>query len=263
MPEPRICVVGAANIDLIANVRRLPVLGETVYADSFQTDCGGKGSNQAMMARTLGGRVTMVAKLGRDIFGERVFTNYGQHGIDTSCVSWDEERSSGVASILVDAEGRNAIVYSPGANFGLTPADIRAARSAIETADVVVCQLEVPLDATAEALRTAKSGGRAVTILNPAPAAVVTLGARGTLLVDRDGTAHVAGVPVTAADSAGAGDAFIGTLAYFLGRGEPLLRAARRANVAAALSVTKAGTRSSFPTRADVDELARRLGVDV
>jgi ribokinase len=307
--EPWICVVGAANTDLIATVRRLPALGETVYAESFQTDCGGKGSNQAIMARKLGARVTMVARIGRDVFGERAFRNYERYGIDTSCVVWDEVRPSGVASILVDEQGRNTIVYAPGANFGLTPQDIQAARPLITQADVVICQLEVPPEVTDEALRTAKSSTRALTILNPAPAApvpselialcdvvvpneieaeavtgirvgvlgdaeaagrrllgagaaaaIITLGARGAVVADRDGTAHIPGIPVEAVDSTGAGDVFIGTLAYFLGRGEALRRAARLANIAAALSVTKAGTQSSFPSRPEINAFAGRLG---
>jgi ribokinase len=308
--EPRICVVGGANIDLMAKVRRLPAAGETIYAGSFQIDCGGKGSNQAVMAARLGGRVTLVAKLGRDMFGERAFTNYERLGIATSCVFWDPARPSGVASILVDEAGRNSIVYVPGANFALSPDDVRAAREAIRNADVLVCQLEIPVESTVEALCVAKSAGK-TTIFNPAPAgpvppdflplcdvvvpneieaealtglsvdtveaaaeaarrlraagapaAVVTLGARGALVADPDGTANIPGIPVQAVDTTGAGDVFIGTLAYALGRGETLRRASRLANAAAALSVTQAGTQSSFPSRDEVDRFAARHEVN-
>lgn len=303
--EPRICVVGATNIDLIAKVPRLPAIGETLPAHSFHIDCGGKGANQALMARGLGARVTMVTKLGRDVFGERALRNYEEHGIETAFVSWDEQRGSGVASILVDDQGRNAIVYVPGANAGLSPGDIHAARDAIAEADALVCQLEVPLETTVEALRIAKSCTRPVTVFNPAPgrristevlalcdvvvpneieaealtgiaivtlddagtaarrlldagaaAAVITLGARGALVAGRDGTVHVPAVPVDAIDSTGAGDAFIGTLAYFLGRRAPLRRAAHLAGAAAALSVTRIGTQASFPSRAEFDRFA-------
>ncbi|MHB8730220.1 MAG: ribokinase [bacterium] len=309
--EPRICVVGATNIDLIAKVPRLPRLGETLPAESFQVDCGGKGANQAVMARRIGARVSMVTRIGRDVFGERAFKNYEEQGIETAYVAWDEERPSGIASILVDDRGRNAIVYVPGANFGLSPADVRAARDAIGRADAVICQLEVPLETTAEALRTARRCRRPLTIFNPAPAgpisddlialcdvivpneveaeaitgiavrtlddaraaarrlldagtsaAVITLGARGALVAGRSETLHVPALPVDAVDSTGAGDAFIGTLAYFLARAEPLSRAARLATAAAALSVTKIGTQASFPSRAEFDEFAGRVHED-
>ena len=124
------------------------------------------------MAARLGGRVTMVAKLGRDMFGERVFTNYERLRIATSYVFWDLARPSGVASILVDEAGRNSIVYVPGANFALSPDDVRAAQEAIRDADVLVCQLEIPMESTVEALRISKSAGR-TTIFNPAPAGPV------------------------------------------------------------------------------------------
>jgi ribokinase len=307
--EPWVCVIGATNVDLIAKVPRLPAFGETLRARSFHLDCGGKGSNQAVMARNLGARVTMITKLGRDVFGERAFKNYEDRGIETAFVSWDEQRSSGVASILVDDQGRNAIVYVPGANFGLAVGDVHTARDAIAQADTVVCQLEVPLEVTAEALRLAKAGRRPITIFNPAPgqrmprdliglcdvivpneieaeamtgtavrsiddaaavarqlfdagasAAVITLGERGVLVADRDGATHIQAIPVDVVDTTGAGDVFIGALTYVLGRAEPLRRAARYANAAAALSVTKVGTQASFPSRVEVDEFVDRLG---
>ena len=310
MPEraPRLCVVGATNIDLIAKVSRIPAIGETLPAEAFHVDCGGKGSNQAVMARRLGAHVTMVSRVGRDVFGERAVRNYEDRGIDTTFVSWDEAEPSGVASILVDGEGRNAIVYVPGANFALTPDHVRAAGEAIAQADAVVSQLEIPPRTTEEALGLARRARRPVTILNPAPAgpisdaligvcdvivpneleaaaltgipvatpedaaaaarrlirrgaraAVITLGAGGAVVADGDGALHIAGLAVDAVDTTGAGDAFIGTLAYMLAGGAPLRAAARRANVAAALSVTKIGTQASFPSRAEVDACAARL----
>lgn len=300
--EPWICVVGASNMDLLAKVPRLPKLGETLVGHFFHLGCGGKGANQAVMARKLGARVTMVTKLGKDMFGDYTFKNYQQQGIDTTFVLWDEKNFSGVAPILVDDEGRNVIVIVPGANFGLTVDDVRAARDAITGADVVVCQLEVPVEATAEALRIAKGAGRPITVFNPAPgqplspelvglsdviapneteaeiitgvtirtvddaraaarrlieagapAAIITLGERGALVADRNGATHVPALSVNAVDSTGAGDAFIGTLAYFLALREPLQRAVHLANAAAALSVTRVGTQVSFPSRAELD----------
>jgi ribokinase len=306
--EPWICVVGASNLDLLTKVPRLPKLGETLIGRFFHLGCGGKGANQAVMARKLGAKVTMLTKLGRDMLGEYTFKNYQQQGIDTTHVLWDEERFSGVAPIFVDDEGRNMIVIVPGANFGLTPEDVRRAREIITRADVVVCQLEVPLEVTAEALRLAKRQGRALTVFNPAPgqplpeelvrlsdviapneteaeaitgltirdlhdaeaaarkllntgarAAIITLGERGALVADQAGATAVPAIAVTAVDSTGAGDAFIGTLAYFLAVGEPLRQAVHLANAAAAISVTRVGTQVSFPSRAEIDALLKTL----
>jgi ribokinase len=166
----RICVVGSANMDLIARVPRLPRLGETLIGHSFRASYGGKGANQAVMAARLGARVSMVARLGRDVFGEDMLRNYQSQGIDTRFVSFDAQASTGVAPILVDDRADNCIVVVPGANAALSPGDARAARSAIEGAHVLVCQLETPVETTLEAFGIAKAAG-VTTILNPAPAA--------------------------------------------------------------------------------------------
>jgi ribokinase len=166
----RICVVGSSNIDLISQVPRLPKLGETLVGNSFHMGYGGKGANQAVMAAKLGAHVTMVTKLGRDVFGEGTLKNYREQGIDTTHVLFDEKLASGVAPIFVDDNAKNFIVIVPGANMGLSPADAQAARDAILSASLLVCQLEIPTETTLEAFRIAKSGN-VRTILNPAPAA--------------------------------------------------------------------------------------------
>lgn len=166
---PTICVVGSSNIDLTSRVPRLPKLGETLVGHSFYMGFGGKGANQAVMAAKLGARVTMVTKLGHDLFGESVLNNYREQGIDTTFVLFDPTRSSGVAPIFVDDEAHNFLVIVPGANQGLSPADVQCAREAILAADTLVCQLEVPVETTLEAFRIARAA-RVRTILNPAPA---------------------------------------------------------------------------------------------
>src|SRR5512137_2785242 len=109
----------------------------------------------------------MVNKLGRDVFGEGTLGNYREQGIDTTHVLFDESRFSGVAPIFVDDHAQNFIVIVPGANLGLSPADVHAAQPVIAAADVLVCQLEVPVETTLEAFRVAKSAG-VQTVLNPA-----------------------------------------------------------------------------------------------
>jgi ribokinase len=168
--HPKICVVGSSNIDLIARVPRLPKLGETLVGHSFHLGYGGKGANQAVMAAKLGAQVTMVTKVGRDVFGEGTVRNYRENGIETTYVQFDDERFSGVAPILVDDSARNVIIIVPGANFGLSPTDVQSAAPTIRSADTVVCQLEVPVETTLEAFRVAKAVG-VRTVLNPAPAA--------------------------------------------------------------------------------------------
>jgi ribokinase len=169
MARPKVCVVGAANIDLISYVPRLPHLGETLHGSSFRMGYGGKGANQAVMAAKLGASVSMVTKLGRDTFGEGTLANFRAMGVDTDLVTFTEDASSGVAPIFVDSAGSNAIVIVTGANDLLTDDDINRARPAMAEAGVVVCQLEIPTPATLMALRAARAEGTA-TILNPAPA---------------------------------------------------------------------------------------------
>lgn len=302
MPAPRICVVGASNIDLITYAPRLPKLGETLAATRFATGFGGKGANQAVTAARLGAEVCMITRIGNDIFGQDTLRNFQEQGIDTQYVWTTEETATGVAPIWVEeASGANAILVALGANDHLTPADIEAARPAIERAHVVVCQWECPLDAMLAALRLGHAAG-ALTIFNPAPAqgqlpaaayatidilcpnesetetltglsvadldqakaagrallargprhVILTLGARGSLLVDTQDEILVPATPVTAVDTTGAGDAFVGSLAYFLGNKTELPTAMHRANHIAGVSVQKPGTQSSFPTRADL-----------
>jgi ribokinase len=166
---PRICVVGSSNIDLIFRTPRLPRPGETLAGHAFRLDFGGKGANQAVMAARLGAQVRMVSRVGRDVFGEQTLAHYRAEGIDTTHVRADADRPSGVASIVVDDEARNCILIVAGANGALSPEDVRAAAEAIRTADVLLCQLEVPVETTWEALRLARAAG-VRTILNPAPA---------------------------------------------------------------------------------------------
>ncbi|MBI1258419.1 MAG: ribokinase [Chloroflexi bacterium] len=170
--SPKICVVGSSNTDLVARTPRMPVFGETLHGHSFHIGFGGKGANQAVMAARLGGQVSMVTKLGRDTFGQDTLANYREQGIETTYVMFDDEVASGVALILVqENSGQNSIVIANGANGTITLADVRAASDAITSAQVLVCQLEIPLAASLEAFRIAKEKGSIQTIFNPAPAA--------------------------------------------------------------------------------------------
>jgi ribokinase len=168
--RPRVCVVGSANVDLIFRAAALPRAGETLAGRDFQTAFGGKGANQAVTAARLGARVHLVARVGRDVFGEQMLRHFQAEGIDTSHVGSEESGPSGVASITVDDEGHNCILVVSGANGALSSADVRAARDSLAASGVLLCQLEVPLETTREALAVGRAAG-VTTILNPAPAA--------------------------------------------------------------------------------------------
>src|SRR5262249_39134352 len=143
MVLPTVCVVGSANLDLNTYTDRLPAPGETIHGRRFAIGHGGKGANQAVMAARLGASVTLVARVGCALFGHDMLDHFRNEGIETRHVTPTNNTSTGTAIITVDAAGRNTIVVTPGANGLLTPADVEAARPAIEAARVLVCQQEV------------------------------------------------------------------------------------------------------------------------
>ena len=172
MMPPRIVVVGSSNTDLVVRAPALPAAGQTVLGTSFFRAAGGKGANQAVAAARLGARVTLVARVGRDEFGEAALSNLQREGIDTSFVVRDPEAPSGVALIVVSAQGENAIAVAPGANALLEQEDVDRAAEEIEAADILLLQLETPMPTVAHAVSRATDAGVPV-ILNPAPAAPV------------------------------------------------------------------------------------------
>ena len=172
MMPPRIVVVGSSNTDLVVRAPALPAAGQTVLGTSFFSAAGGKGANQAVAAARLGARVTLVARVGRDEFGEASLSNLQRAGIDTSFVVRDPDAPSGVALIVVSDEGENAIAVAPGANAMLVPEDVDRAAKEIEAADILLLQLETPIPTVAHAVGRAMDAGVPV-ILNPAPAAPV------------------------------------------------------------------------------------------
>ena len=166
---PTVVVVGSTMIDLTAYASRIPRSGETLVGERFQMGFGGKGANQAVMARLLDANVVMVNCLGDDAYGDMTLDNFATFGIDTTHVH-RVPGASGVAPIWVEPDGSNRIIIIPGANHDLTAA--QAARSVRQTPDaaVVAGQLEIPQEVTAAAFAAARDAG-AITILNPAPAA--------------------------------------------------------------------------------------------
>jgi len=284
-----VVVLGSSNLDLVATVERLPSPGETVLGTNYAEHAGGKGLNQAVACRRAGADTAFITSLGTDPAGETLHRLMTSEGI--AAYVTDYEGPTGRALISVDEQGENSIVVIPGANAELSISVVDAHRDVISRAEVLLCQLEVPLDAVEAALAIAKVGG-AKTILNPAPATrlnrsvlqlcdvimpnqhevallggatslleagvsivVITLGARGIKIVTSEGELQIPPFAVRAIDTTGAGDAACGALATALAHGSDITTAARRASAAGALAATKKGAVPSLPTQHEIDAL--------
>lgn len=169
MEKNRILVIGSSNTDMTVRSATLPKPGETVLGGDFRMGPGGKGANQAVAARLLGGEVTFVCKLGRDMFGEGASKHYESCGLDTSKILWSD-KPSGVALITVDSKAENSIVVASGANADMTVSDIDSVADIIKSSGILLLQLEIPMDAVVHAAEIAYNAGVQV-VLNPAPAA--------------------------------------------------------------------------------------------
>ena len=300
---PKIVVVGSSNTDFAVRVDRMPRPGETVLGGTFHQAAGGKGANQAVAAARAGGDVALVACMGQDALGDQAVEGFANDGINTTFVARTSEAASGVALILVDQQGENSIAVASGANVWLTPAHLEQAAELIAKADVLVVQLEIPMETVRAAVEMAARQGVDV-VLNPAPAqpladsllcqiavltpneseaaqltgidvgeegapevaaeallakgvgaVLLTLGPRGVFVATPDVRQQVPGFRVEAVDTTAAGDVFNGALAVALAEGRPLVEAARFANAAAALSVTRQGAQPSAPHRAAIEKL--------
>jgi ribokinase len=162
-------VIGSANTDLTTFVDVFPRPGETVFGKTFEMGFGGKGANQAVASRLCGADVLMVAKVGRDLFGQATIDNFSSFGIDTEHVQIVDDASTGAAPILVEPNGQNRIIVIKGANDRLMPADVDAAAERLRQVDTIILQFEIPLRTIYHAVRFAREH-KIRCILNPAPA---------------------------------------------------------------------------------------------
>jgi ribokinase len=169
MTLPRILVIGSINADLVVRCAKLPRPGETISARDVREVPGGKGANQAVAAARLGADVTMIGRVGDDAFGPRLRSGLLENGVNVDCVVSTPDCASGLAIVAVEDSGENSILVVPGANGRLTPADIHTADELIRRADVILLQLEIPLETTIAAIKLARDYGVPV-ILDPAPA---------------------------------------------------------------------------------------------
>ena len=164
--RPEIAVVGSANLDLVVDVATIPVPGETVLGGDLRRIPGGKGANQAVAAARLGRRVAMIGRVGDDDSGTALRAALTSAGVDTANLRTTRNVPSGIALIAVAADGDNTVVVSPGANRRFSASDVEDAADVVGGADVVVLQLEIPIETVAAAVRCS----RGTVILNPAPA---------------------------------------------------------------------------------------------
>lgn len=169
-----ITVVGSANTDMVILADHFPSPGETILGGKFLMNPGGKGANQAVAAARLGGKVSFISRVGDDIFGQETFQNLQREGIDTRGLHKHPSLPSGVALITVDSQGENTIVVASGANMALSPEELAQHLSVIQSGEILLMQLEIPLESVVFAARAAFQSGRKV-ILNPAPAASLPL----------------------------------------------------------------------------------------
>ena len=282
-----VCVVGSANLDLVATANVLPAPGETVLGNDYAEHPGGKGLNQAVAAARSGARTTFISAVGDDNAATVLLDVMHADGIDTTNVARRSGVATGRALIGVAANGENSIIVVPGANATVEIGDL-------PDSSVILAQLEVPLATIEIAFRLARQRG-ATTVLNPAPAqpldaallalcdvvvpneheaellggveallamgasaVVMTQGAAGATLTTRDGTTAIAPFTVDARDTTAAGDTFCGALCARLAAGDDLPTALRFASAAAAISTTRAGAVPSIPHADEVSELLGR-----
>ena len=171
--NPKIIVIGSCNTDMVVKANRLPVPGETILGGTFYMNPGGKGANQAITAARLGANVIFISKVGYDLFGLQAMEIYKSEKINTDYVFTDQTKPSGVALISVDSFGENCIIVASGANQSLSPEDIDKAKDRILEADIVLMQLEIPLQTVEYAASLAYDYGKKV-ILNPAPVSALS-----------------------------------------------------------------------------------------
>ncbi len=283
-----ITVIGSINMDIAIQTDIFPKQGETVLGDLFTTIPGGKGANQAVAAARLGSKVQMIGAVGKDSFGEELYTNLKKENILVDNIV-KTDSSTGIANILLHDQD-NRIIVVPGANFDVTKEVVEVNIESIKKSKLVMLQLEIPVE-TIEYILEVCQGLEIPVLLNPAPAAnfkrewiekvtyltpnetecevmfganyetvlkqhpnkiIVTLGGDGAAYYDGSQIVRIAGFKTTAIDTTGAGDTFNGAFAHAITTGSSIDDAVHFANIAASLSVEKFGAQGGMPSRNEV-----------
>lgn len=286
----KIVVVGSLNLDFVVQADRFPQKGETLMGTGSTMSFGGKGSNQAVCAAKLGAEVSMIGCLGKDANGDIMLENMKKYGIDTSGIE-RTDTASGIAQITI-AENDNTIIIVSGANDQVSKEQIDRCKNQILDADLVMLQLEIPLDTVAYVIELCHKY-QVKTILNPAPAAelsmdiidrvtyltpneieveqifkdklenvlplypnkmIVTAGSRGVYYHDGKALRNIQPKPVNVVDTTGAGDAFNGAFAVAVTAGKSIEEAIRFGNAIAGYAIGKLGAQTSMPELHDIEE---------
>lgn len=285
--QPKVCIVGSINMDLVTTTNQMPEQGETVIGTAFSTYPGGKGANQAVAAARLGADVTLIGAVGDDSFGEILTKHFQAEGIHHEGISVIENEATGIASIILSAND-NRIIVTSGANAKVTPEMVEEKKQSLIQSDIIVMQFELPMETILYTANLAKTH-RIPVIINPAPyrempeellglatyftpnelelaameemplfdtvteKMIVTRGSEGVECFTNNGNSKtVPAFKVSVKDTTGAGDTFNGALAAELAAGKDIEQAIQFANATAALSVTKLGAQGGMPKREEV-----------
>ncbi|TFJ94195.1 ribokinase [Lentibacillus salicampi] len=290
--KPNVCIVGSINMDLTVITDKMPMQGETVLGDKFFTSPGGKGANQAVAAARMGANVNFIGAVGDDSFGPTLRQNLANEGVETKGIETMSDEATGTATIIL-SESDNRIIVAPGANNRVTPELVMQHSDLIKNSDVVLLQLEIPME-TIMAVTELAEANKVPVILNPAPfqplpeevlkntayltpneielasmkedplfesiqeKLIVTRGDKGISFAENGAEREISGHSVQVTDTTGAGDTFNGALAAELAGGAELSDALVMANAAAALSVSKTGAQGGMPTKQDIQEFLRK-----
>jgi ribokinase len=290
--EPTITVIGSINMDLVVSVDRRPEKGETIKGNMFTTMPGGKGANQAVSAARLGATVNMIGMVGEDEFGKVLKSKLQKENINVDGVESKVGLSTGVAVITL-ADHDNSIVIISGANAAVTPDYIAKYENLIAKSDIVLTQLEIPIETVEKAAEICQKH-HIPFVLNPAPAQdlpdslfnqvtfltpnqiewesikannkeinkdqlTVTRGEDGVTYFDGEQEQSVPAFSVKPVDTTGAGDTFNGAFTYAIAKKETLQEACMFGSATATLSITKTGAQTGMPTKEEIEEFLEEM----
>jgi ribokinase len=290
--EPTITVIGSINMDLVVSVDRRPEKGETIKGNMFTTMPGGKGANQAVSAARLGATVNMIGMVGEDEFGKVLKSKLQKENINVDGVESKVGLSTGVAVITL-ADHDNSIVIISGANAAVTPDYIAKYENLIAKSDIVLTQLEIPIETVEKAAEICQKH-HIPFVLNPAPAQdlpdslfnqvtfltpnqiewesikannkeinkdqlIVTRGEDGVTYFDGEQEQSVPAFSVKPVDTTGAGDTFNGAFTYAIAKKETLQEACMFGSATATLSITKTGAQTGMPTKEEIEEFLEEM----
>lgn len=285
----KILVIGSINKDLVITTPRFPKEGETILGNSFYTTNGGKGANQACAIGKLGGNVAMLGAVGNDNFGKDLSNALSSNNVNINNLLIKNDVSTGIAVITVANDGANHIIVAQGANALITKNDVK--EDLIASFDIIVMQLEIPLEIAKYAASVAKKLGKTV-VLNPSPAVkldkeflscvdilipneteidiiggidyvlecgvkniILTLGADGCDLITKEKRKHFDAYKVDVVDTTAAGDSFLGGVVRTIADGKNIEEAIEFATKVSNITVTRKGAIDSIPTYNEVIEI--------